>query len=934
MRTHFTICILVLLLLSGGTTLAQTRTGSIDGTLHDTTGQVLPGVSVTLAGGSLIVSQVTSSSAQGVYRFPGVEIGTYSLLLELSGFRSVLHEGVIVQAGRNTAINVSFELASVAETITVTGESPMVDTKSTVISSSFDNQMLQDVPSAKDVWSLLQNQAPGVTTSRLDVGGSEAGLQAVYSARGTSWQQNSYYLNGVNVTCPAALGASGYYYDYESFEEVQVETGSHPASVNAPGVYMNMITKSGSNEFRGQSGFTWQSGGTQSSNLDQELEDRGASSAEFDFLSDFNAQLGGPVVRDRSTFYFSGRDQRVHRFVPGFTDAAGDTDLTEDTDMWQYVIKSQTQLNANNKIGVEWHHMSYLKPNRGAAGNRPAEATWIEDDDFDIIQADWTSTISDVALLDVRFSHLRVFFPTFQQPDVLGQAGQDTVTGQFLNARDFDTERLRKRFSYKADLTYFKEQWANANHEFKFGFEFSANPIFNITTAIDDVFLLFEDGVADRVQTRNTTRLDRQNLHQLSFFVDDIINIGSRVTLKLGLRFDRYEGFLPEQVTPGGNFVSAQTFPEQRNVLDVASFAPRLGLIVSLDDVGRTLLKTSWGRYYHQFTTGFANFQNPNGSLTDTYDWNDLNGDAQFQQGERGQLLSSQIGSGQFVDPDFQHPYTDEFTIGVERELSRDLALSATYSYRRGRRLPDSVDAGIPFSAYSPVSVTDPGPDNILGTGDDGDVFTVFDLDPAFLGQNQRMLTNPDGNNSTFNGFEITMSKRMSDNWQALVSYSYNDTDMITRGGTFDGDANGFHENPNNLINARGRSFYDRTNQLKFAGTFMAPRGVRVSGVVLAQTGQPIARTFNVGGLTQGTVTILSERNGDSRLPNVATIDLTVAKDFIFGTGVRLEPSLSIFNLLNSNEVTSTITSSGSAFDQVLNFLSPRVFRFGIKVVF
>lgn len=289
----------------------------------------------------------------------------------------------------------------------------------------------------------------------------------------------------------------------------------------------------------------------------------------------------------------------------------------------------------------------------------------------------------------------------------------------------------------------------------------------------------------------------------------------------------------------------------------------------------------------------------------------------------------------QFVDPDFLHPYTDEFTIGVEKELGADLAVSGVFSYRKGNRLTDSVDVGVPFSDFSPVEAPDPGPDNVIGTPDDGDVFTVFNQDEDTLGQNQRMLTNPEGNDSTFKGFEVTLQKRMSNNWATIISYSYNDTDMITRGGEFDGDANGFHENPNNLINARGKSFYDRTNQFKLAGTYLAPRGFRISGVFRAQTGQPIARTFQVSGLNQGTNTILSGPIGSERLPGVVTADITIAKAFDLGRGnMALVPEVAIFNIANANTVTSVITSSGSAFGQVLNFLSPRIFRFGMRFNF
>ena len=142
----------------------------------------------------------------------------------------------------------------------------------------------------------------------------------------------------------------------------------------------------------------------------------------------------GPIVPDKSSFYFSWRDERVHRLVSGFPEV-------ESTDMWQYVIRNSTQLNDRNRIGGEFHHMSYFKPNRGAAGNRRPEATRVEDDTFQIFQAEWISTLSDIALFETRFSLLRVISPNFHQPDVLGQAAQDVGTGVFLNANELETTR-------------------------------------------------------------------------------------------------------------------------------------------------------------------------------------------------------------------------------------------------------------------------------------------------------------------------------------------------------------------------------------------------------------------------------------------------------------------------------------------------------------
>jgi hypothetical protein len=921
--------------LSAAMAAGQTQSGTVEGSILDGTGQVLPGVSVTLTGqGS---SEVSVSSGTGTYRFFVVPPGIYTLRFELGGFQTRIYEEVRVDIARTTGLDVALELSTIEETVTVVGEAPLLDTKSTVIGATFDASLLAEVPSARDVWSLLEHQAPGVTTNRLDVGGSETGLQAVFSARGTSWGQNSYYLNGVNVTCPAALGASGYYYDYDSFEEVQVEVGSHPASVNAPGVYLNMVTKTGKNEFAGSAGAFYQNDATQFNNFSSELEAQGGTASAFDYLSDFNGQIGGPVIRDRSTFYFSFRDERVHRYVSGVES------ITEDTDMRQFVLKSDTDINQSNKMSLEWHEMTYWKPRRGLAENRPPEATWIEDDTFRIVQANWTSTLSESALLDTRFSHLNVWFPTYHSEEARAaglQAGQDVGLGVFLNARDRNVERRRKRYSFKSSLTYFAEEVAGADHELHVGVEYSHNPIRNETTRIGDVFLRFNNGEAFQVDLNNTPRFDGQTLNQSSAYIDDIITAG-RLTLKLGLRWDRYHGWLPAQDSPEGTWCKAangcpRSFAERKGLLDLASVAPRLGLIIGLEEGGTSALKVSWGRYYHQFSTGFANFVNQNGSLRNRHEWNDLNGDDQFQDGEQGAILSDGFGAAAAINTissDLKHEYTDELTMSLEREFEGDIWVQATFSIRNGSDKPDRINLAAPDSAYDPMPVTDPGPDGMVGTGDDGGQITVYNLRPEFVGLNQAQIATIPGFENSYRGVELTTQKRFSNNWQALVSYTWNDTEDWSRGGSGTGNTPQIFTNPNQQINAQGKSFYDRTHQFKGIGTWHAPRGVRFSGVIRYQTGQPVARTFFQGGLNQGGATILSAPIGSERLDNVTTFDIALFRDFQAGR-FRVSPELNLFNITNQNTVSAINTSSGANYGRISNYLSPRIARVAIRVSF
>ena len=347
-------------------------------------------------------------------------------------------------------------------------------------------------------------------------------------------------------------------------------------------------------------------------------------------------------------------------------------------------------------------------------------------------------------------------------------------------------ERRRKRYSVKSSLTYFAEDIASADHEFNIGIEYSHNPIRNQTTRIDDVFLRFNNGEAFQVDLNNTPRHDGQTLDQSSAYIDDIITSG-RFTLKLGLRWDRYHGWLPEQNSPDGTWCTAangcpRTFAEQKGVLDLASFAPRLGLVIGLEEGGQSALKSSWGRYYHQFSTGFANFVNQNGSLRNRHEWNDLNGDRQFQNGEQGAILSDQFGAQAAiatVSPDLKHEYTDEFTLGLEREFEGDVWVQATFSVRNSSNKSDQINLAAPDSAYDPMQVPDPGPDGMAGTGDDGAMITVYNLRPEFVGLSERQIATVDKFETSFKGFEMIVQKRLSNNWQALLSYSRNDTDTL-----------------------------------------------------------------------------------------------------------------------------------------------------------
>src|SRR2546425_9312836 len=236
---------------------AQIQTGSILVKAVDQQGAVTPGVTVTISSPVLVAgSMVGVTDAGGIYRFPSLVPGTYSVRLELSGFQTLIREGIVVLVGQTTPLEQALKVATLAETVTVTGQSPTIDTTSANVNVNLSEQLIQGTPGGRDIWALVEAKVPGLVISRPDVGGTSGGLQGTFSARGTTSTQNTSFLNGVNVGDPAAIGAAGFYYDFDAFDDIQVSTGAHDITVPTSGVFLNMITKTGGNRRTDASTFT------------------------------------------------------------------------------------------------------------------------------------------------------------------------------------------------------------------------------------------------------------------------------------------------------------------------------------------------------------------------------------------------------------------------------------------------------------------------------------------------------------------------------------------------------------------------------------------------------------------------------------------------------------------------------------------------------
>lgn len=298
------------------------QTGSIEGVVLDTSGAGLPGVTISLSGEALIKKNLsTTTSTNGEFRFSFLPVGKYDLTFTLPGFKTTISKNVEVTLRKTTLVRITMEVSPVEETVTVLGESPVVDLKTYTVSANFTKEVLQKLPSSRDPWVIME-MTPGVVMDRQNVGGSTSGNQSSGYAFGSYRSQTVYNMDGVNMTDAAANGASAMYYDFDAIEEIQVETGAHSADIQPGGIVVNMITKSGGNKFSGGLSFYGETEDLQSNNIPDpathpQYADVGSGNP-LDYYYEYGGDFGGPIIKDKLWFYGSFRKTAINRYIIGY----------------------------------------------------------------------------------------------------------------------------------------------------------------------------------------------------------------------------------------------------------------------------------------------------------------------------------------------------------------------------------------------------------------------------------------------------------------------------------------------------------------------------------------------------------------------------------------------------------------------------------------
>ena len=876
---------------------AQVQTGSILVRVTDQQGGAIPGVSITLSSPVLVAGTMAGvTDSGGVNRFPSLQPGLYSVKVELQGFRTVVREGVQVVVGQTVPLDMSLTVATVAETVTVTGASPVIDTTSANTSVNLSEQLLQGTPGGRDIWGLVEYKVPSLLITRPDVGGTSGGLQGTFNARGTTSAQNTSYLNGINVGDPAAIGAAGFYYDFDAFEDIQVSTGAHDITVPTSGVFLNMVTKSGGDSWKGRFTGAWLGDATQGQNIDDNLLRYGfrPQTNAVDFVSDLNISGGGPVIARKLRVFTSFRDWRVHVNVP----AAFSTLVLDKTDITSGLINANYQAGNNNRLTALYSRQYYKKPNRflTASNVTVLESTNNEDDVFDIYQLLWNSVVTQKFFIDARVGLNRIFFPTYLNGN--DQTLLDTATNIRTRNAATGAERWRDRYQMNTTGQYYLDEALGGRHEFKFGADYSHMPVEQRDVRFGDVDLTYNSttGLSQNVTMYATPVYTKTALDVLSLYAQDSVS-WNRLTVTAGIRWEHLNGYLPEQSSPASQFFPTlpRTFAKIEDVVDWKTFGPRLSAAYDLRGNGRTGLKLAAGRYYYMIASGggiLGGF-NPNGNYSEQYAWNDLNGDRHFQLGENiGTPVISRVDTSTVSrDPDYKRPYTDEITGGIDHELLPNLRLSVIGTHRVERDVQATSNPANPYDTFL-TTRADLGRDGVAGTSDDS-TFQFYNRTSTAV--NRTYFTNDPSFRQTYNGIEITGTKRMSNHWQMLVGYTYSQTRQ---------KGLSVNVNPNALINVEGPvtgQTGDRPHQFKLTGTYILPfYDIGFAANMSRSSGAVITRSINTAQTVGGNTAVNVEPLGSYRLPTRTAADLRAFKTINFGAR-SLELSVDVHNVTNDN---------------------------------
>lgn len=918
---------------------AQLTTGTISGTVQDSSGAVLPGVTVTLVRPGVIgANQTTVTDQRGIYQFTRLVPGTYGVRAELAGFTPIARENIFVNADATVRSDLQMAVGGLSDVVTVSAETPLLDTTSTLTQTVLERQVLDKIPSGNDLWS-IGRAVPGVIMTTYDVGGSNSYQASFPTSHGSVAAENKYLIDGMDVSSANFVGAGILtYYDTMMFEEVNYQVGGASAENSQGGVVMNMVTRTGTNQLRGSVMMSGSNRHLQSSNVTPDLRRDLLANVPAKVLAanpdiqpgnkildmyDTSFALSGPFMRDRFWFASTLRLQSLNQLQIGSYNPDG-SQAIDDNKIKNGSAKVSWQASQGNQIHFTFNrNLKYRYHRRDGGTFVEDRASTLQDQPTNVYQAKWTSVMSPKMIVDVSSSLQKGVTPSREQNQV--QPGDiprlDLVT--LVSSVAAPTYSLNPQYKgvLNASTSYFAGQ-----HDIKTGYQFvrgmSRRSAYSMSHYPAGLLARYRNDVPDSVLVYNAPYDTRSYFHEHAVFIQDKWTPGRRVTVNLGLRLQKSFGWTPPVCQPENIFIAGQCFDEVRGFPDYLDLAPRFGLVYDVFGDGKTALKFAANRYHLSIGGGFIDRLNPVTLKSEQRAWTDRNRDLVPQLDELGPGTGFNLGTTNRYDPDVKRARSDEFSVELERQIVGDIVLSVGYTHRRIRDQVGPRNVAVPLDSYIPLQVIE----RVSGQS-----VTVYNQDPSTRGRFDVLWDNAPELDTDFNGVDISFNRRLKNRWMLMggVSLGRNIGDTYSE----TSDLN----NPNFTFR-RGVTQYDVPVGFKVSALYELPYGLQLSGKAQHFSGFPEAHsvlvTSQTVALTQVSQSVRVTETGETRLPSVNMIDLRVSKWISLGGNTRIEPALDVFNVTNANAIQSRVTQLGPTFGRASEILRGRVFRLGFYLNF